>query len=145
MAPGKNPSTSRALLWACLALTILGGGKADALPGFRNRSVYLQRCVDGLAQPLPDSVAAALQHSDGNDRRLLALRSYLRNRSSLDQRWSWSQAQIASYERSPEFRAAQIELNAIAARFAQSNPGYTLYVNTQVRSLDTQIARWNEN
>jgi hypothetical protein len=135
----------RALLWACLTATILGGGKADAFPAFRNRTVHLQRCIDGLAQMLPDSAAEALRRIDGNDRRLLALRSYLRNRSSLEQRWSWSPAQIASYQRSAEFRAVQAELAKIASRFAQSNPGYALYVNTQVRSLDTQIARWNEN
>ena len=31
------------------------------------------------------------------------------------------------------------------AAFATANPGFDLWVNPQVRSLDIQLARWNEN
>jgi hypothetical protein len=29
--------------------------------------------------------------------------------------------------------------------FEAANPGYTLFVNSQVRSLDIQLQHWNEN
>ncbi len=65
-------------------------------------------------------VGAALERIDGTGRRLLALRSYLRSREHLAERWSWTDEQI-------------------------ENPGYELWVNPQVRSLDRQIASWNGN
>jgi hypothetical protein len=87
----------------------------------------------------------ALAQIDGSERQLLALRSYLRNRDSLDSRWSWSAERIRLYETSPEYRLVESELGRITARFEAANPGYTLYVNSQVRSLDVQIQKWNEN
>jgi hypothetical protein len=78
-------------------------------------------------------------------RRLLALRSYLRAGSTLSARWSWSEDEVRAFEQSQEFRDAQAELDGVVAAFANAYPGYTLYVNRQVRSLDVQIERWNEN
>jgi hypothetical protein len=105
----------------------------------------MQQCIAGLAATLPDNVAGTLRRIPNADRRLLALRSYLRNSVTLASQWSWSDSQIASYERSAEHYAAKNELAKITARFEMLNPGYTLYVNTQVRSLDAQIDLWNEN
>ena len=78
-------------------------------------------------------------------RRLLALRSYLRAGSTLPARWSWSEQEIRDFEQSQEFCDAQAEVDRVVAAFAAAFPGYTLYVNREVRSLDVQIERWNSN
>jgi hypothetical protein len=90
-------------------------------------------------------VAAALDAIDGTGRRLLAARSYLRSAAHLAERWSWTEAQIEAYAGSPE----QVRLDAAIARvrceFEVANPGYTLFVNPVIRSLDVQIEHWNHN
>jgi hypothetical protein len=90
-------------------------------------------------------VAGTLPRIPDLGRRLLALRSYLRAGPTLPERWSWSEREICEFERTPEFRDAQAELDRVTAAFATAFPGYTLYVNREVRSLDVQIERWNEN
>lgn len=97
------------------------------------------------AETLPDPVRQVLQSVKGEPRKMLATRAYLRADKALLSRWSWSEQQIADYQASVEYKAL---LNAVAAvndRFAARNPGYSLFVNTQVRSLDLQLQRWNEN
>jgi hypothetical protein len=79
------------------------------------------------------------------DRRLLALRAYLRAGSDLDSRWSWTDDEIREYVRSREYRQLLSELDRVRDEFERRNPGYSLYVNTQVRSLDVQLERWNSN
>lgn len=78
-------------------------------------------------------------------RRLLALRSYLRAGTNLGQRWSWTDGQIRRYEQSTEYQKLLADLDVVRHAFERDNPGFTLYANTQVRSLDTQIERWNSN
>ena len=86
-----------------------------------------------------------LDRVDGAGRQLLALRSYLRASNSLAARWSWSETEIASYEESQQYRDMMAEIGRVAAAFEQSNPGFTLYANSEVRSLDDQIDKWNSN
>lgn len=88
---------------------------------------------------------AALQQVAGADRRLLALRAYLRAGDSLAGRWSWTQEQLAAYPSSPEGKAAAADIDAVAAQFAATHPGFTLRVNRMPRSLGVQITHWNEN
>lgn len=126
---------------ACL----LAMGPEPASAALEHRVSRVQHCTAALAHTLPAKVATALEHIDEVDRRLLALRSYLRNQSSLDERWSWSADQIARYQGSAESRLVKAELERITQRFETANPGYTLYVNSEVRSLDTQLQRWKEN
>jgi hypothetical protein len=109
------------------------------------RADALEPLVAGLAAMLAPEAAAALAAIDGVERRLLAARSYLRAGPDLATRWSWSAARIAEYEQSPEHRDALTEVAQVVAAFEAANPGYTLFVNRQVRSLDVQIARWNQN
>jgi hypothetical protein len=101
-----------------------------------------------LSQLIADQnsdVAQTLQRIEGTGRRLLALRSYLRTRGSLAARWSWSQAQIDAYRESDEYRDLLAEIDRIRAKFEAANPGFELYANTEVRSLDQQVERWNSN
>jgi hypothetical protein len=69
----------------------------------------------------------------------------VRSREALTDRWSWSQARIDAYRQSREYQDLVEEVKRIRARFEADNPGFELYGNTEVRSLDVQIQRWNEN
>jgi hypothetical protein len=81
----------------------------------------------------------------GTGRQLLALRSYLRSASHLAERWSWTQEQIEAFEGSPEQRDLQQEIDKVGTAFVAANPGFDLYVNSEVRSLDLQVGHWNTN
>jgi hypothetical protein len=98
-----------------------------------------------VAGRLDPRVAGTIARIPDLGARLLALRSYVRAGSTLPGRWSWTEEEIREFEQSQEFRDAHAELDRVVAAFAQAYPGYTLYVNRQVRSLDLQIERWNEN
>jgi len=104
-----------------------------------------QAYIDTILRGLPPMPARTLRRVDGVGRQLLALRAYLRAGESLESRWSWSGEEIREYEQSVEYREVLAQLERIARRFEADNPGYTLYVNTQVRSLETQLERWNDN
>jgi hypothetical protein len=101
--------------------------------------------VAEAAADLDPRALDTLRYIAGADRRLLAVRAYLRAGASLDARWSWSQAQISAYPATAEGKAAAADLDAVVAAFAAANPGFTLQVNRMPRSLEVQIAHWNEN
>jgi hypothetical protein len=94
---------------------------------------------------LDPRVVDTLQRIASPDRRLLALRGYLRADDFLAERWSWSQQRISEYPSTPEGKAAAAEIEAVSAAFAAANPGFSLHVNRNVRSLEMQIAHWNAN
>jgi hypothetical protein len=102
---------------------------------------YLQRIAAGL----PEKTAAALKEIDGTPRRLLAARGYLRAGDALRTRWSWSAEEIHAHTRTDQYRALLAETERIRNRFEANNPGYTLYANTEARSLELQITRFNTN
>ena len=101
--------------------------------------------VTSISSQLDPRVAPTLGQFDGTGRQLLALRSYLRSASHLAERWSWTQEQIEAFEGSPEQRDLQQEIERVRTAFIAANPGFELYVNSQVRSLDVQIEHWNSN
>lgn len=123
--------------WVCASSIV--GGTASA------RDDKIERHIAAVAATLSVDERAVLARIPTPERQLLALRAYLRAGPNLDARWSWSDAQIRSYEQSREYRQLLHDIDAITREFERRNPGYTLYANTQVRSLDTQVARWNEN
>lgn len=98
-----------------------------------------------LARPLAVDAQHTLDRIQGTGRQLLALRSYLRASNSLASRWSWSEAEIASYRASQQYQDVRAEIAKITTLFERSNPGFTLYANSEVRSLDDQIGKWNSN
>src|SRR5437868_11765386 len=68
------------------------------------RSVaVLERNLAELARPNAE-VRDAIERIDGVDRKLLAMRSYLRAQDSLASRWSWKQDQIDAYRQSDQYR-----------------------------------------
>ena len=99
----------------------------------------------GIAAKTDARVAAVLPRIEGAGSKLLALRSYLRSGGRLAERWSWSQEQIAAYEGSTEQHELNAEIQRVREAFEHSNPGFELFVNPQVRSLDIQLANWNRN
>lgn len=105
----------------------------------------IEKHAQQLARPLDVDVQHVLDRIHGTGRQLLALRSYLRARSSLAARWSWSETEIAAYRGSQQYRDMMAELGRVTVQFEKSNPGFTLYANSEVRSLDDQIGKWNSN
>ncbi len=110
-----------------------------------NLNQRLERYRDALASDLPAPAQSALLRIDGTARQLLALRAYVRAGDRLLDRWSWSEDQIESFEKTAAYSEVMAEVARVQTRFEAENPGYTLYANTDVRSLDTQIERWNTN
>ena len=98
-----------------------------------------------LAKSLPLKAVDALANIPDPGRKLLAARSYYRSQSTLDKHWSWSEDQIIAFEGSPEQKVLLADIALIADHFATANPGYSLYMNMKVRSLDKQIVSWNTN
>jgi hypothetical protein len=115
-----------------------------AAPGSTSEQRW-QTWVVQASAPLDARAAAALQQVVPADRRLLALRAYLRAGDSLAARWSWTREQLQAYPSSAEGQAAAADIDAVMAQFAAANPGFTLRVNRMPRSLEAQIAHWNEN
>lgn len=101
--------------------------------------------LPSLSQQLAPQARDALQQIDDAARKLLAARSYVRAGNTLESRWSWSAQQIEFYATTDEYRELLADVERVADRFEAQNPGYTLYANTDVRSLDVQIERWNDN
>jgi hypothetical protein len=137
--------TLRAVLVAATALASAiapaNATHVDKAAGNTPPELWAVQASAGLDPP----VAAALAQIVSADRRLLALRGYLRARGTLAARWSWSQEQLASYPATPEGKAAMADIDAVVAAFADANPGFTLQANRQPRSLELQIARWSLN
>ena len=125
------------LALAMLALLLVGPSRAAA-----DDAAALDAVLMTLAPP-PSGEALARIPDPG--RKLLALRSYVRYGPKIVDRWSWTAEQIAAFEGSPGQRALLAEIAAVNENFAAANPGYALYVHGTVRSLDDQIAKWNEN
>lgn len=110
-----------------------------------NADATVAQLIIDLGAALDGRAMAALESIDGSGRRLLALRSYLRSHRNLGDRWSWTEEQIRAYEGSAEQRELQQEIERVRAAFVAANPGFQLWVNPQVRSLDVQLEHWNEN
>ena len=104
----------------------------------------LQAYVSGVSRGLAPEVQEALRRIDGDSRRLLAIRGYLRGARDLGAKWAWSQEQIDAYRSTAEYQQASAEVEKVRRKFAELNPGYNLQVNTEVRSLDEQVSNWNE-
>jgi len=98
-----------------------------------------------VSSKLDPRAAETITRLDGSGRQLLAARSYLRSADVLSDRWSWSQPQIDDYQGSAAQAKLNAEIDRVRLEFELENPGFTLFVNPQVRSLDLQIEHWNTN
>lgn len=98
-----------------------------------------------VREELDPRAANALARIEGTGRQLLAARAYLRAGEGLVERWSWSDAEIAAWRGSPVQAALDAAIARVRSAFESANPGYSLHVNPEVRSLEIQIERWNTN
>jgi hypothetical protein len=128
------------LLAACMFAAMLPA-HADASRPVERVRIYQLALAQRIAEP-----ARAVYHAiEGDGRRLLAGRSYLRAGDSLTARWSWSSAEIERFNSSKASRELAREIDAIVLEFEKRNPGYSLYANREVRSIEIQLQRWNAN
>lgn len=104
----------------------------------------LEAYMKAAAADLAPEEREALARIPEEARRLPALRGYLRAGADAMSRWAWSRERIESYEKSAEYAAALAEVEKVTREFETRNPGYSLRVNTKVRSLDEQLSKWNE-
>jgi hypothetical protein len=132
---------------AIMGLAVMTGFATLTAPSFAAAasSDAVAAYATAAATQLPERARSALEAIDAGPRRVLATQAYLRSDGALLTRWSWSDREIAEYERSSDFQAMNAAVARVNARFQAQNPGYSLAVNTQVRSLDLQLQRWNEN
>ena len=125
------------ILCACVLVWPLNFSPAQA-----EEFVLSQEIVDDL---VPQKAADALAQIPDTGRKLLALRAYVRSHKRIEERWSWTASEIKTFQGSPKQKALLAEVEAIKSHFAQNNPGYEIFANTRVRSLDVQIKNWNKN
>lgn len=116
---------------------------AFAMPAGAND--LLASYLAAIDQKLDSRAVEALDKITGADRQLLAARSYLRNADRLADNWSWTEQQIEYYQGSPAQQALDAAIERVRVEFESRNPGFTLLVNSQVRSLDQQIEKWNSS
>ena len=144
------------LLMRCLSLGRGSGRRrlsryfpAIALCGIFAPGSYAGDSVEeylaALRTGLDARVIEALGAIDGTGRQLLAVRSYVRSAALLDERWAWTEAQIAAYAGSPEKLRLDAAIARVRCSFESANSGHTLFVNDTVRSLDRQIEKWNRS
>ncbi|MGB3502663.1 MAG: hypothetical protein WBA44_13645 [Mesorhizobium sp.] len=108
-------------------------------------SAQAETPVEALSADIAPRAREVLTQIPDNGRKLLALRSYLRSHGSINKRWSWTQAEIDAYLKSDPYVTAMAAVAAVIKAFEVKNPGHTLRVNTDIRSLDEQIGKWNSN
>jgi len=101
--------------------------------------------LTAVSSQLDPRAAETIVRLEGSGRQLLAARAYLRSAEVLSGRWSWSKQQIDDYQGSPAQALLNAEVDRVRLEFELENPGFTLFVNPQVRSLDLQIEHWNSN
>jgi hypothetical protein len=134
-----------ALCLLAMAVPVLGLMPLAARANAGTEASAVEALALAIASKLDSRVANVLPCIDGAGSKLLALRSYLRSSGQLAERWSWTQEQITAYEGSTEQNELNLAVQRVREAFEKSNPGFELFVNPQVRSLDIQLASWNSN
>lgn len=119
-----------------------GSAEGHTLHGL-DADVKLDRYLGGVAGRLDARPRGAVARIDGLHRKLLAVRTYLGRAGEIRSGWTWSDAQFERFRASGEYAEALAEVEKVRTAFALLNPGYTLSVQTEVRTLSDQIGLWN--
>lgn len=130
---------------AALAIAIAASALTTVAAFAGSVEPRVESVLSALAADMDPRAASTLASIDGTGRRLLAARAYLRASAQLAERWSWSAAEAAAFEASPEKRALDAAIGRVRCSFEAANPGNSLWVNPEFRSLDLQLDRWNAN
>jgi hypothetical protein len=109
------------------------------------RCKSLDECMAAVVATEDARAAYALQRIPDIGAKLLALHSYLRAGPQLAKRWSWTETQISEFAGSTHEAQLAAAIRLVRREFEQRNPGCTLTVNPEVRSLDRQLTAWNSN
>src|SRR3954468_18478049 len=127
----------------CAAISHARAGDPEKL----SREIAEQRVLEymsAVASDLPPRVQATLDRIPNMSRKLLAIKYYLqRSEEEIELKWAWSGKRADWYRKSAEYRQALIELEKARQMFAQMNPGYALEVRVEIRSLASQVGKWN--
>ncbi|SIO45716.1 hypothetical protein SAMN05444166_4889 [Singulisphaera sp. GP187] len=110
----------------------------------------LKAYVDAIEKDLETQIQGALNGMPLMDRRVLAIRGYLRfpsmGRGSIGANWAWSNQDMEEFKKTAEFTKMKEAVADVKSTFAGENPGFTLGVDPdKVRSLETQVELWNQN
>jgi hypothetical protein len=110
----------------------------------------LKAYVDEVEKELETRIQGALNGMPLMDRRVLAIRGYLRfpsmGRGSIGANWAWSNQDMEEFKKTAEFTKMKEAVAEVKATFAAKNAGFTLGVDPdKVRSLESQVDLWNQN
>lgn len=106
-------------------------------------AVKLDAYMNGVSRAFDRRIRYALNGINTMPSRLLAMKYYLRRQGDIGASWVWTRKQVDQYKYSQAYRQALAEVRQITKTFAEQNPGYTLHVNTEIRSLADQVLIWN--
>jgi hypothetical protein len=109
---------------------------------------YFEKIVEDLGATVAVPVKTTI-YAINEDRRLLALRGYLRypqlNRGGMEDNWAWTDEKEQTFNRSPQKTEFDGEVAKVKREFRKLKPGYYLTGEVKARSLETQIRLWNIN
>jgi len=109
---------------------------------------YFEKIVEELGAAVSVPVKATI-YAINEDRRLLALRGYLRypqlNRGEMADNWAWTDEKEQTFNRSPQKTEFDDAVAKVKREFRRLMPGYYLTGEVKARSLETQIRLWNSN
>src|SRR4051812_2602873 len=110
----------------------------------------LKAYVDEIEKELETRIQGALNGMPLMDRRVLAIRGYLRfpsmGRGTVESNWAWTNDDMEEFKKTTEFTKMKEAVSEVKATFSAANSGYTLGVDPdKVRSLETQVSLWNQN
>ena len=126
-----------ALMLSSFSVQLLAGNQRP-----RNRAV-LNNYIAQAKPTLPEHVRSTLERIPKLSRRSLAMSYYFRRSNELENGWSWTKKQVAEFKLTEQYAQMLVEIEKVKREFAENNPGYTLAVNVQARSLGSQIKKWN--
>jgi hypothetical protein len=106
-------------------------------------AVKLDSYMNGVSRSFDRRIRYALNGINTMPSRLLAMKYYLRRQGDIGGSWVWTRRQVDQFKYSQAYRQALAEVRQIKKTFAEQNPGYSLRVNTEIRSLADQVSIWN--
>src|SRR5947199_4361860 len=109
----------------------------------------LKAYADQVEAGLESRIQGALNDMPLIDRRVLAIRGYLRyplmGRGTIDANWAWTNDDMAEFRKTTEFRQMKQAVSDLKRVFAAANAGHTLEVDPdKQRDLDEQVDSWNK-
>ena len=128
------------------SLRIANARSTDSVPRLLGMAAARRRLplyMSAVASTLDARLQKAIANIRAGDRRYLAIRGYVRREYRVNTHWSWTASEAAAFRKTDEYRAMVDSIKAITTRFALQNPGYRLDVVTDIRTLETQIRKWN--